>query len=287
MADPSQASRPAEPAAADDPRVLAFRNLLGIVDRLRDPDGCPWDLEQTEASMAPCVIEEAHELAEAIDDGDGVEEASEAGDVLLTILLICRIAEQGGRYDLASAADLCAQKLIRRHPHVFGDVSATNSEQVLSNWESIKKAERAERSQDTSALAGVPRATPALLRAMRISAKAVIAGFRWRDVGGAVGKVCEEVAELIEALPEQAVASVGPPQLSDHEWSRVDHELGDVLMSGAFLASYLGRDPEALCRRATRRFEDRFRSMESNLSGDLQRDLDELEQAWSQVKQSE
>lgn len=278
-------SRPAEPAAADDPRVLAFRRLLGIIDRLRDPDGCPWDLEQTEATMAPCVVEEAHELAEAIEDGDPHEEAAEAGDVLLTVLLTCRIAEQGGRYDLGRAAELCADKLIRRHPHVFGEVQVDGARQVLNNWEEIKKAERAERDQDTSALAGVPRAMPALLRAMRISAKAVTAGFRWRDVEGALSKVREEARELDEVLPEEALRSVGVPELPDGDWSRIDHELGDLLMSGAFLASYLGRDPEALCRRATLRFEERFRSMETSLEGDLQRDLDELEAAWSKVKE--
>jgi nucleoside triphosphate diphosphatase len=287
MADPSATSRHPEPAAIDDPRVTAFRALLGIVDRLREPDGCPWDLEQTEASMAPCVIEEAHELAEAIEVGDPHEEPAEAGDVLLTVLLICRIAEQGGRYDLGTAARLCAAKLIRRHPHVFGDVSAETSSQVLDNWATIKKAERVAASQDTSALAGVPKATPALLRAKRISAKAVSAGFRWRDVDGALGKVREEIDELIEALPPEALGSVGPPQLGDQAWARIDHELGDVLMSGAFLASYLGRDPEALCRRATGRFEARFRTMEASLGGDLQRDLDELEAAWCRVKETE
>lgn len=278
-------ARPAEPAAADDPRVRAFRRLLGIVDRLRDPDGCPWDLEQTEATMAPCAVEEAHELAEAIEDGDPHEEAAEAGDVLLTVLLICRIAEQGGRYDLAQAAELCADKLIRRHPHVFGDVQVDDAGQVLAGWEAIKKAERAERNQDTSALAGVPRGMPALLRAMRVSAKAVTAGFRWRDVEGALSKVREEARELDDVLPEEALRSVGVPELSDEAWACIDHELGDLLMSGAFLASYLGRDPEALCRRATHRFEQRFRSMETSLHGDLQRDLDELEEAWAKVKE--
>ena len=287
MSDPSSPPRPRPPelAAADDPRVAAFRRLLGIVDRLRDPDGCPWDLEQTEATMAPCAVEEAHELAEAIEEGDPVEEAAEAGDVLLTVLLICRIAEQGGRYDLAQAAETCAEKLIRRHPHVFGGGHAADSGEVLGNWEAIKKAERAAKGQDTSALAGIPRGMPALLRAMRVSAKAVTAGFRWRDVEGALAKVREEARELVEVLPEEALRSVGTPDLPQETWARIDHELGDLLMSGAFLASYLGRDPESLCRQATRRFEQRFRRLETSLSGDLQRDLDELEAAWSQVKQ--
>ena len=129
------------------------------------------------------------------------------------------------------------------------------------------------------------RAMPALLRAMRVSAKAVAAGFRWENVGGALGKVREEADELVESLPESALASVGVPDLPDETWEAVDHELGDLLMAGAFLASYLGRDPEALCRRAVRRFEERFRAMEDELGGDLRRDLGELEAVWSRVKE--
>ncbi|MEE8467737.1 MAG: nucleoside triphosphate pyrophosphohydrolase [Planctomycetota bacterium] len=279
------ARRPAELAAPDDPRILALRRLIGIVDRLRAPDGCPWDLEQTEASMAPCVIEEAHELAEAIGDGDAAEEAAEAGDVLLTVLLVCRIAEQGGRYDLARSANLTCEKLVRRHPHVFGDVEVDGADAVLGNWEAIKKAERAAQQKDTSALAGVPRGMPALLRAMRVSAKAVTAGFRWRNVDGALDKLREEVQELVEALPQEALQSQGRPTLDEDHWTKIDHELGDVLMAGAFLCSYLGRDPEAVCRAAVQRFEGRFRHMEQELKGDLQRDLDELVSAWVRAKE--
>lgn len=277
--------RPAELAAPDDPRILALRRLIGIVDRLRAPDGCPWDLEQTEASMAPCVIEEAHELAEAIGDRDAAEEAAEAGDVLLTVLLVCRIAEQGGRYDLAQSANHACEKLVRRHPHVFGDVDVEGADAVLGNWEAIKKAERAAEQKDTSALAGVPRGMPALLRAMRVSAKAVTAGFRWRNVDGALDKLREEVQELVEALPREALQSQGRPPLDEDHWTKIDHELGDVLMAGAFLCSYLGRDPEAVCRKAVQRFEERFRHMEQELDGDLQRDLDELVSAWVRAKE--
>ena len=279
------ARRPAELAAPDDPRILALRRLIGIVDRLRAPDGCPWDLEQTEASMAPCVIEEAHELAEAIGAGDAAEEAAEAGDVLLTVLLVCRIAEQGGRYDLARSANLACEKLVRRHPHVFGDVEVEGADAVLGNWEAIKKAERAAEQKDTSALAGVPRGMPALLRSMRVSAKAVTAGFRWRNVDGALDKLREEVQELVEALPQEALQSQGRPTLDEDHWTKIDHELGDVLMAGAFLCSYLGRDPEAVCRAAVQRFEGRFRHMEQELDGDLQRDLDELVSAWVRAKE--
>ena len=288
MSDPETTPRSAEPAAADDPRVLALRNLIGIVDRLRAPDGCPWDLEQTEESMAPCVIEEAHELAEAIEDEDPAETAKEAGDVLLTVLLIAKIAEQAGRPGLEHMATVTAEKLVRRHPHVFGAAGAVRADDaraVLGNWEAIKREERIADGADSSALAGVPRAMPALLRAMRVSAKAVTSGFRWRNVDGALDKVREELTELVDCLPREALESVGEPELDEAAWGRVDHELGDLLMAGAFLASYLGRDPEALCRRAVRRFEARFRTMEEELDGELHRDLDELEAVWKRIKQ--
>ena len=287
MRDPSQRPRPAEPAAADDPRVLGLRRLLGIVDRLRAEDGCPWDREQTEESMAPHVVEEAHELAEAIAGGDADEVSTEAGDVLLNVLLVCRIAQESGRFDLAHTADAISEKLIRRHPHVFGDVEVTGSEEVLGNWEAIKKGERSEAGGDTSALAGVPRGMPALLRAMRVSAKAVTAGFRWRDVGGSLAKLVEEVGELQAVLPRAALTSVGKPELPEGDWQRIDHELGDVLMAGAFLASYLGRDPEAQCRSAVQRFEERFRALEEHFDGDLQRELEILEEGWKTVKTAE
>ena len=128
-----------EPVPSGDPRLLGLRHLLAVVDRLRDPDGCAWDRAQTEASMAPYLVEEAHELIEAIEEGSAGQAQGEAGDALLVVLMICRIAQEGERYDLGQAAEQCAQKLIRRHPHVFADVDVDGSEQVLQNWEQIKK----------------------------------------------------------------------------------------------------------------------------------------------------
>ncbi len=277
--------RPPEPVEVDDPRVTSFRLLLGIVDRLREPDGCPWDREQTLESMVPHLIEEAHELVEAIEGGQDVAILGEAGDLLLNVLLIARIAEQDGRFDLTRICEAINAKLIRRHPHVFGDAQAKDTTQVLDRWEQIKKAERAEADEDSSALAGIPRGMPALLRAKRVSGKAVTAGFRWRDVEGSLDKLREEVAELEAALPAAALTSLGSPDLDEEAWNAIDHELGDVLMAAAFLSAYLGRDPEALVKRALLRFESRFRTMEEDLDGDLHRDLDELVMAWTRVKQ--
>ena len=279
--------RPPEPVDTNDPRVEAFRLLVGIVDRLREPDGCPWDKEQTLESMTPHLVEEAHELAEAIETDQDESVVGEAGDLLLNVLLVARIAQDDDRFDLTHVCEAICAKLIRRHPHVFGDAEAEDSAQVLNRWEQIKKAERTEADEDASALAGIPRGMPALLRAMRVSGKAVTAGFRWSDVSGSLDKLREELGELEAALPPEALSSLGSPDLDEEAWKSIDHELGDVLMAAAFLSSYLGRDPETLLKRALVRFDKRFRAMEADLDGNLQRDLSMLLAAWNQVKQRE
>jgi XTP/dITP diphosphohydrolase/tetrapyrrole methylase family protein/MazG family protein/ATP diphosphatase len=286
--DPAKTElRPPEPVDTNDPRVEAFRLLVGIVDRLREPDGCPWDKEQTLESMTPHLVEEAHELAEAIETDQDESVVGEAGDLLLNVLLVARIAQDDDRFDLTHVCEAICAKLIRRHPHVFGDAEAEDSAQVLNRWEQIKKAERTEADEDASALAGIPRGMPALLRAMRVSGKAVTAGFRWSDVSGSLDKLREELGELEAALPPEALSSLGSPDLDEEAWKSIDHELGDVLMAAAFLSSYLGRDPETLLKRALVRFDKRFRVMEADLDGNLQRDLSMLLAAWNQVKQRE
>jgi MazG family protein len=277
--------RPAEPVAAGDPRITALRRLLGIVDRLRDPDGCPWDLEQTEESMAPSLVEEAFECQEAIESGDANEIAEEVGDVLLNVALICRIGGQAGRFDLAQAAEAVSEKLVRRHPHVFGATVVASTGEVLSNWEAIKKEERRGKSQDDSAMAGVPKALPALQRAARMCEKAVTVGFRWQDVRGAFLKIEEELGELREVLPEDALAADSAPEFTDDVRARVEAELGDLLIASAFFGQYAGLDPERLCRDALRRFEARFRHLEAGLDGKIAgHSLEELQIAWESAK---
>lgn len=284
--NPADRHRPPRPVPADDPRIEALRHLVGVVDRLREPDGCPWDREQTEASMAPALIEEAHELQEAIETGSAADSSEEAGDVLMNVVLIARIAMEAGRYDLGDVARGISEKLVRRHPHVFGEVQVEDSAGVLRNWEEIKRAERAEKDADTSALAGVPAALPALQRAARTCGKAVSAGFRWQDVGGALAKVREELGELEHELPAEALAAEGEPVLEDRVRERVEQELGDLLLAGAFLGRYLGIDPERATREAVRRFDGRFRSMEQALGGTLEgRGLPELLEAWRAAKE--
>ncbi len=270
-----------------DPRVSAFERLLHIVDRLRAPDGCPWDRAQTEASMAPHLVEEALELVESIEAGEHTAAAKELGDCLINVLLIARIAEDGGRYDLAQAASLAADKLVHRHPHVFGSASAETPAAVLATWEALKRREREREGVDTSALAGIPRTLPALQRAARVCQKAVAAGFHWKDARGAFGKLEEELRELTEVVPIAKLGEGTRPELTDAERAAIEHELGDVLLAAAFFGGYLGLDPEALCRRAVRRFEARYRHMEADLGGSLEGlDLDTMMAAWGRAKRA-
>jgi MazG family protein len=275
--------------ANDDTRLPALARLLQVVDRLRAPDGCPWDRKQTVASVAPFLVEEAYEALEAIEQGDDGETAAELGDVLMVVTLICRIAEQEGRFDLGRSAASVAEKLVRRHPHVFGDVEADTANEVLRNWEAIKKEERAGEGKDDSALAGVPVALPALQRARRVCDKAVTAGFRWQDASGALAKVREELGELERELQARDGHGEGAGADADDAArvkERVEAELGDLLLATAFLGGYLDLDPEAACRAALRRFEQRFRAMEGDLDGPLAgHDLAELVRVWARAKE--
>lgn len=269
-----------------DERLRALQRLLEIIDRLREPGGCPWDREQTVASMAPHVVEEAHELVEAVDGDDDGDTVEEAGDVLMVLMMICRIASEEGRFDLADAARAVSDKLVRRHPHVFGDAEAGDPQQVLRQWEEIKAGERRDKGRDEGALAGIPRSLPALQRAERTCERVVASGFRWASAAGALEKVVEEFAELREVL--EGVDLDQPEVAVDEETAvRIEEELGDLLLAGAYLGSYLGVDPERACRAALGRFEQRFRFMEERLEGPLgERSLEELMAAWSEAKRA-
>ena len=269
---------------SEETRVESFDRMLGIVDRLRAPDGCPWDRKQTVETMAPHLIEEAYELLEAVECGSDQDVIEEAGDVMMVVAMICRIAEEAGRFDLGDASRAIAEKLVRRHPHVFGEEQITDADEVVGRWEAIKKAEREEKAEDSSALAGVPKGLPALQRARRTCEKAAAAGFAWEDARGALAKLKEEVGELEAEL--EGVS--GEADLEGEHEARVIAELGDVLLAGAHLGRYLGVDPEGACREAVRRFEGRFRSMESSLGkgGVTGRPLAELLAAWEVAKAS-
>jgi len=273
------------PAAADDPRVAAFARLLGVVDRLRGENGCPWDKKQTVATMAKYLVEESYEALEAVERKTDADVSEECGDLLMVIALVARIAQEGQRFDMSTVAHGVSDKLVRRHPHVFGDVVAEDADTVLANWEAIKQQERAGKLEDASALAGVPLALPALQRAARISSKAVSAGFKWSNAEGALAKVEEEQRELEYALEESGLLLDPKAACTPAQRTAVEAEMGDVLLAAAFLASYLELDPESLCRAALARFEARFRAMEQDLPGPMKsQTLAVLMAAWERAK---
>ena len=266
--------------AADPATTAALSELINVVARLRDPNGgCPWDLEQTHASLVPYVLEEAHEVADAIRHGDDAHLKEELGDLLLQVVLHGQIAEEEGRFDLGQIASAISEKLVRRHPHVFAGAEATDSAAVKASWEAIKAAEQAKDPSDppsasplSDRLAGKVRGQPALAGAMTISKKAAAAGFEWDDMAGVWEKVHEELDELKEAVASGNKA-------------HAQEELGDVLFTLVNVARWCGIDPEAGLAGTNRRFLDRFSRVEAALGGDLQgRSIRELEGLWQKAK---
>ena len=254
------------------PALTALAELIAIVERLRDPEGgCPWDLEQTHASLIPYVLEEAHEVADAIRQGDDRHLREELGDLLLQVLLHARIAAETDRFDLEGVARELGAKLVRRHPHVFADATAADSAAVRVHWEAIKASERGAGSL-SARLAAKVRGQPALAGAMTISRKAAAAGFEWDDLDGVWGKVHEELDELKEAV-------------ASGDRAHAQEELGDVLFTLVNVARWCGLDPEVGLAGTTRRFLERFGRVEAALGGDLTgRSLAELEALWRQAK---
>ena len=247
--------------------------LLGIMAALRHPHtGCPWDREQDFDSIAPYTVEEAYEVAEAIGRRDYAALPDELGDLLLQVVYHARLAEEAGLFDFADVARLIGDKMIRRHPHVFGDASPD-----ARGWEDAKESERRRGSQ-SGALAGVAVALPALSRASKLSARAARVGFDWPDVGGAFDKIEEELAELRLELP-----GGDPARLAD--------ELGDVLFTVANVARKLGLDAEVCLRQANAKFVRRFEAMERQIERDgsslPESSLEQKEAAWRQIKRDE
>ncbi len=274
-------SRPfSAPAAADPPTIEALAELIAVVDRLRDPDGgCPWDLAQTHASLVPYVLEEAHEVADAIRHGDDDHLAEELGDLLLQVVLHARIAAGEGRFDLAAIARGITAKLVRRHPHVFDPTAAraADPEAVRASWEAIKATERDGHERTSTSplsdrLAAKVRGLPALAGAMTISRKAAAAGFEWDAIDGVWGKVQEELDELREAV-------------ASGDRVHAQEELGDVLFTLVNVARWCGIDPEEGLAGTNRRFLDRFSRVEAALGGDLGGcGIAELEGHWRAAK---
>jgi tetrapyrrole methylase family protein / MazG family protein len=246
----------------------AVDRLRKIVAQLRSPDGCPWDREQTHQSLKPHLIEECYELVDAIDAGDDKEIKEELGDLLLQVVLHSQMASEEGRFDMDDVATVIADKLMHRHPHVFGENKLPDSEAVLRQWEVIKRAEKQERN---SALDGVPKALPALARAQKVQTKAARVGFDWNDADGALEKVQEELSEIESASERQ-----------------IEEEVGDLLFAIVNFARKRGLDAEQALWQATAKFSDRFQAME-RLAKDRELELasltlSQMDRLWDEVK---
>lgn len=255
-----------------------FDALAAVMARLRDPlSGCPWDREQTPQTLRKYVIEEAYEVVEAIDGGDPRKLTEELGDLLLQVVFHAQLASEAGQFTLSDVTRSIVEKLIRRHPHIFGDVAVSGSEQVLVNWEKIKRGEPGYEDR-TSILDGIPPALPALMRALEVSKRVVKVGFEWPTVSEVLDKVEEEIREL-------------RVEIAAGETARAGDELGDLLFTLVNVARHLQIDPEDALRRMTQRFTSRFQHIEEYASarGAAVSDLTlaEMETVWQAAKEQE
>jgi nucleoside triphosphate diphosphatase len=256
--------------------------LLDIMAQLRTPTtGCPWDLEQTFLTIAPYTIEEAYEVADAIEQGDMGALRDELGDLLFQVVFHARMAEEAGHFDFAAVVQAIADKMVRRHPHVFGDDTVASANDQTDRWEEQKARERAavaaNKDRPASALDNVPKALPALTRAEKIGNRAARVGFDWPDTSGVFSKIDEEINEV-----RVAISSGDAEQAAD--------EVGDLLFAVTNLARHLGTDPEASLRRATAKFDRRFREVEKSYAEEgrklAEASLEELETRWQLVKKN-
>ena len=281
------------------------------MERLRAPGGCPWDREQTFDSIKPYTLEETYEVLEAIDNRDWSELAGELGDLLLQILFYSEMAKEQESFSIDDVLDRLSQKLVDRHPHVFGDVKADTAAEVKRNWDALKDEERKKRldregasDEDTSKrsiLDGISSAMPALLEAHKLSSRAAQAGFDWENIDGLLEKLREETGELREHLKEfpapgprpaaRGVAGSGRQPISPELHARLEEEVGDLFFTIVNIARYLSLDPESALRKTNRKFKRRFQRMEEQLreTGRTpdQAAMDELESLWQQAKRQE
>jgi ATP diphosphatase len=292
-----------------------FERAVQIMARLRAPDGCPWDREQTFDSIKPYTLEETYEVLEAIDNRDWPELTGELGDLLLQVLFYSEMAQEAGHFSVDDVLDRLSNKLVDRHPHVFGDVKADTSAAVLRNWEALKAQEKEKKKRlaaaggekpdeadgTSSVLAGVSSRIPALLEAHKLSSRAAHVGFDWPEIEGLFEKLAEETAELREALKAAPTIGIGPsgkgiagsgkPQVSPELRERLEDEVGDLFFVLVNIARYLSLDPESALRKTNRKFKRRFQWMEERLRatdrGPQQASMDELEELWQQSKQQE
>ena len=257
--------------------MTRIQDLIGIMARLRDPErGCPWDRVQTFRTIAPYTIEEAYEVADAIERGNLTDLLDELGDLLFQVVFHAQIAREAGEFGFEDVVDAIAGKMIRRHPHVFGDADETNLAEQSQQWEEMKAAERTGSGGGGSLLDGVPVALPALTRAVKLQRRAARCGFDWPNSDEVFDKITEELGELKDAV--RAGDRTG-----------IDDELGDLLFTVANLARHVGSDPESCARAANRKFERRFRELERRAGTTSAEALAtaELDTIWSEIKAQE
>ena len=259
----------------------ALGRAAAIMARLRAPGGCPWDREQTFDSIMPYTLEETYEVFDAIERRAWPELKDELGDLLLQVLFYAEMAAEAGHFTLRDVAENLSEKLIRRHPHVFGDVAAADANAVLRNWEQIKLEEKSAASkaeQPASMMDDIPRSMPAVLEARKLGSRAAKVGFDWPSVEGLFEKLAEETAELREELAAGA------------QNERVEEELGDLLFTAVNLARHLKVDPELALRKTNAKFRQRFAAMEQEAGGRARLDAmsaEELEQLWNRAKKKQ
>ena len=260
------------------PEKADISSLEGLMERLRAPDGCPWDKEQTMQSLTPFIIEEAYEVISAIDSGDMEHIKEELGDLLFQVIFVSRLASEQGKFTLADVIDGSREKMVNRHPHVFGESRAETSEEVLKQWAEIKKAEKKGKDKAEGYLSGVPEVLPALLRAHKISQKASKVGFDWRSVEEVLDKLDEETNEFKDAVRSRKAADM-------------EEELGDMLFTMVNIGRFLEVNPEDALRRTISKFISRFHHVERSLiqkGDDLSTaELSEMERLWQEAKASE
>ncbi|HWP58675.1 MAG TPA: nucleoside triphosphate pyrophosphohydrolase [Candidatus Acidoferrales bacterium] len=265
-----------------------FDRLVALLEKLRSPGGCPWDREQTHDSLKPNLLEEAYEVLEAIDRGDAGRLREELGDLLLQVVFHAQIAAEDKRFTIEDVIARLNEKLVRRHPHVFGDMKSDEKPRtaaaVLAQWEVLKQNERQEKKQAGSVLDGVAVSLPALLRALQIQERAARVGFDWPDAGGVIQKVEEECRELRAAARQK-------PAADGSEKRRVEEEFGDLLFALVNLARFLAVNPEDALRRAIARFIERFHYIEERArqAGKELRELtlEQMDAWWNEAKEAQ
>src|SRR5215471_7211319 len=271
---------------ADDSTGKRFERLVDIMSTLRGPNGCPWDKEQDFNSLKPMLVEEVYEVLEALDLADFDAVAEELGDLLLHVVFQAQLGKEQGTFDINTVIQKICDKLVRRHPHVFGNQSAGSSADVIKNWEAIKAQEKAEKlnrrtPEQRSLLEGIPSKLPAIHEAHQISSRAARVGFDWPDVNGIFDKLQEEVREL-----KEVISSSG----SEDRRDRLEDEIGDMLFVIVNIVRYLKIDSESALKRANRKFKTRFQYMEKQLADQGktldQSSLDEMEALWQKAKHS-